>query len=115
MSGGGSHAAIEINSSEQLTAIFETAGSLPVFMDFTATWCPPCQMIKPIYEQIAQANQGKGYFVKVDVDDQSSIAEQFGIECMPTFIVYKQGKVVEKMEGADKNGLQALVARHTAK
>ena len=113
MSAGG-HAAIEITSPEHLTTIFESAASLPVFLDFTATWCPPCQMIKPIYEQIAQANQGKGYFVKVDVDEQSGIAEQFGIQCMPTFIVYKQGKVVEKMEGADKSGLQALVARHTS-
>ncbi len=49
-----SHAAIEIASAEHFTEIVDSAGDLPVIIDFTASWCPPCQMIKPIYEQLAQ-------------------------------------------------------------
>ena len=73
------HAAIEITSVEHFTEVVSTAGDIPIIIDFTAVWCPPCQMIKPIYEQLAQDNQGKMIFIKVDVDAQSSIAEQFGI------------------------------------
>ena len=106
------HAAIEITSIEHFTEITSTAGDIPIIIDFTAKWCPPCQMIKPIYEQLAQDNHTKMIFVKVDVDDQASIAEEFGIEAMPTFIVLKGGSPAETMRGADKAGLEAMIAKH---
>ena len=99
------HAAIEITSAEHFTTIVSSAGALPIIIDFTASWCPPCQMIKPIYEQLAQQYQGKAILVKVDVDDRADIAQQFGINCMPTFIAFVGGEVKEKMEGANKQGL----------
>ena len=106
------HAAIEITSIEHFSEICATAGDIPIIIDFTAKWCPPCQMIKPIYEQLAQDNKGKMIFIKVDVDDQGQIAEQFGIEAMPTFIVLKDGSAVETMRGANKAGLEALIGKH---
>ena len=68
------HHAIEITSTAHWTEIKSNAGDLPIIMDFTATWCPPCQMIKPIYEQLAQQYEGKAILVKVDVDDRADIA-----------------------------------------
>ena len=106
------HAAIEITSAAHWQEIVASAGGLPIIMDFTATWCPPCQMIKPIYEQLAQQYQGKAILVKVDVDDRSDIAQQFGINCMPTFIAYVGGEIKEKMEGANKAGLEAMIAKY---
>ena len=50
--------------------------------------------------------------MKVDVDDRSDIAQQFGINCMPTFIAYVGGQVMEKMEGANKAGLEAMIAKY---
>ena len=109
------HAAIEITSAAHFTEIVGSAGALPIIIDFTATWCPPCQMIKPIYEQLAQQYQGKAILVKVDVDDRADIAQQFGITCMPTFIAFVGGQVKEKMEGANKVGLEAMIAKYAAK
>ena len=48
------HAAIEITSLDHFTEVIDTAGGLPIIIDFTATWCGPCQMIKPVYEELAQ-------------------------------------------------------------
>jgi len=67
--------AIEIISAEHFTEVSTTADDLPIIIDFTATWCPPCQMIKPIFEQLAEKYQGKAILVKVDVDERSDIAE----------------------------------------
>jgi thioredoxin 1 len=67
--------AIEITSAEHFTEVSTTADDLPIIIDFTATWCPPCQMIKPIFEQLAEKYQGKAILVKVDVDERSDIAE----------------------------------------
>ena len=53
--------------------------------------------------------------MKVDVDDRSDIAQQFGINCMPTFIAFVGGEVKEKMEGANKAGLEAMIAKYAAK
>ncbi len=108
-----SHAAIAITSSAHFTQVLEQAGTQAVIIDFTATWCPPCQMIKPVFEELAQQYLGKIVFVKVDVDDQSEIAQQYGITCMPTFIVLKGGQVAEKMEGASKAKLEAMAAKHS--
>ncbi len=109
------HAAIEITSLDHFTEVIDTAGGLPIIIDFTATWCPPCQMIKPVFESLAQQYQGKAILVKVDVDQLSDISEQFGIEAMPTFVAYVNQSAVETMRGANKAGLEALVAKYAAK
>ena len=107
------HAAIVITSSAHFQEVLASAGSQAIIIDFTASWCPPCQMIKPIFESLAEQYQGKVVFIKVDVDDQSDIAQQFEVSCMPTFVVLKDGQVVGRMEGANKAGLEALAAKHS--
>ena len=108
------HYAIVITSTEHYNQEVAKAGSLPILIDFAAVWCPPCQMIKPIYEQFAGQYNGKMVFLKIDVDDQAELSQQFGIECMPTFIVVKDGKAVDKMEGASKQGLENLIKKYAA-
>ena len=106
------HHAIEIHSTEQFTEIQSTVGGLLLIIDFTASWCPPCQMIKPHFEQMAKEFKGKAVFVKVDVDEMSQLSEQFGINCMPTFKVIKGGDVVDTLEGASKDELLQLINKH---
>ena len=106
------HHAIEIHSVEQFNHIMSEAGSKPLVIDFTASWCPPCQMIKPIFEQLAKDYEGKAVLVKVDVDEMDVLAAEFGINCMPTFKIVKGGQVVDQLEGASKDGLVQLIQKH---
>lgn len=86
------------------------AQSKPVLVDFTATWCGPCKMISPVFEQLAGQNAGKIIFAKVDVDEAQDVARACGVTSMPTFQLHKGGKLVSSFSGADPQRLQALVA-----
>ena len=93
------------------SAVAATNGGNPLLVDFTASWCPPCQRIAPIFEQLATENADSVILKKVDVDANSEAAQAAGIQCMPTFKVYKNGAESEKMEGASEQGLKDLIAR----
>lgn len=70
----------------------------PVLIDFWATWCPPCRMLAPIIEEIAnEHNEIK--VGKVNVDEESELAEQFDAEMIPMVVLIKDGKIVSKSVG----------------
>ena len=71
-----------------------------VFVDFWATWCGPCQMISPIIEQIADEYVEKMPVVKVDIDQNRELAEEYKIMSIPTVILFKDGKEVQRLVGA---------------
>lgn len=71
-----------------------------VFVDFWATWCGPCQMISPIIEQIADEYVEKMPVVKIDIDQNSELAEEYKIMSIPTVILFKDGKEVQRLVGA---------------
>ena len=72
-----------------------------VVVDFTATWCPPCQMIGPKFVALAEELGEDVVMVKVDVDANAETSEAAGITCMPTFQFYKAGEKVDEMQGAN--------------
>jgi len=90
-------------------AALEGAGGKLVVVDFTATWCGPCQRIAPIFQQMDQEYAGDVVFVKVDVDENEETSAACGIECMPTFQLYKNGAKCGEMSGADPEKLKQLV------
>ena len=71
-----------------------------VVADFFAEWCMPCLMMSPIIEELAKKFKGKMEFVKVNVDDNSSLANKLGIMSIPTLIIFKEGKEIERLTGA---------------
>ena len=66
--------------------------SVPVLVDFTATWCGPCKQLAPIVEKIADDFEGKVRVGKLDIDAERSIAEKYGIRSVPTVLVFKDGQ-----------------------
>ena len=76
------------------------AGSLPLVIDFWATWCGPCKMISPIISQLATEYEGKIVVGKCDVEEADEVAEKFGIRNIPTILFFKGGEQVDKFVGA---------------
>lgn len=72
---------------------------VPVMVDFWATWCGPCQMQGPVVEQAAEEMAGTVKIGKLNVDEEGSIAQQYGVMSIPTLIVFKDGKEVRRAVG----------------
>ncbi|HEX4961930.1 MAG TPA: thioredoxin [Thermoanaerobaculia bacterium] len=70
----------------------------PVLVDFWATWCGPCRAVAPVLDQIAEENDGI-LIAKLNVDEQQQIAYQYQVSSIPTFILFKDGKMADRMMG----------------
>lgn len=68
--------------------------SRPVVIEFFAVWCPKCSMMNPIYERVAKKHSRKAAFYKVDIDISEDVANELGIEIVPTFVVFYHGQVL---------------------
>ncbi len=83
---------------------------IPVLVDFWAVWCGPCKMVAPHISKIAEDNEGKIKVCKVDVDENSDIAQEYGISSIPTILFFKNGNVVSQHIGAAPySTIQALI------
>ncbi|HIZ66104.1 MAG TPA: thioredoxin [Candidatus Blautia pullicola] len=83
---------------------------VPVLVDFWAVWCMPCKMLAPVIEELSEEANGAYKVGKVDVDAAPGLAAQFGIMNIPTVLVFKNGKVVDKSVGVvPKSKLQDML------
>src|SRR3990167_6557952 len=69
-------------------------------IDFYADWCMPCVMISPVLEELSEKFKGKIKFGKINVDDNQSLAQKFGVMSIPNFVLFKDGKKVNQFIGA---------------
>ena len=72
---------------------------IPVLIDFWATWCMPCKMLAPVIEELAEEANGAYKVGKIDVDKSPRLAAQFGVMNIPTVMVFKNGKAVDRSVG----------------
>ena len=73
--------------------------SLPVLVDFWAEWCPPCKMLTPTIEKLANDYAGKAVIGKLDIDANQSVAVRYKVSSIPTVILFKDGEVVQQFVG----------------
>jgi len=92
---------VEVNGNNFQQEVLES--SIPVLVDFWAPWCMPCRMLEPIVEKLAEENQSKLKVCRLNTDENQNIAAQYGIQGIPTIIVFKEGKEVGTKKSYKKN------------
>ena len=82
---------------------------MPVLVDFYADWCGPCKTMAPILQQVAAEHAGKVKIIKIDVDRNQGVAQQYRVQSIPTLILFHQGKVLWRQSGVVPSGQLKLV------
>ena len=102
---------LELNSTNFDEVVVNS--DLPVIIDFWAPWCGPCKMMAPNFEASAKKFALRALYAKVNTEDEQLLGNRFGIRSIPTTIVFKDSKEVERINGAlDKSKIDAIAQKH---
>jgi thioredoxin 1 len=89
--------------------------TLPVIVDFWATWCGPCQMMGPVVDTVAEEYEGKVKVLKLNVDENPVTPSKYGIRGIPTILLFNKGELVDRLIGAQpKASVESLIKKASA-
>jgi len=103
---------ISVNSEKFRQEVLEA--ELPVLVDFWAPWCGPCNAVAPLVEKLAKDHEGRLKVVKVNTDENPDLPNQYGIMSIPTLILFKNGKEIERVIGFNPGKINEMVNRNVA-
>jgi thioredoxin 1 len=101
-----------VNLTQENFAAEVLKASTPVLVDFWAEWCGPCKMIAPLLDEVAVEYAGQVKIGKVNIDQQQTLAAEYGVRAIPTLLLFHKGEVADQMVGLrSKRDLKASIAR----
>jgi len=99
---------LEVNKNNFKKEVLES--KIPVVVDYSASWCGPCQMLKPVFEKVSKDYKGKALFAKVNVETETELAEEYMVQGIPCLIVFSKGTEVDRWSGyASEDGLKTNI------
>ena len=101
----------EVKGTGDFDSLVKASKGKLIVVDFTASWCGPCKMIAPAYEELS-SEYTESVFCKVDVDEVPDIAQRYEVMAMPTFLFLKNGEVVDRFSGASVEKLRDTIISH---
>lgn len=85
----------------------------PVLVDFYADWCGPCKAMNPVIKEVAKEVDGKARVIKINIDKNVQAAQTYGVSAVPTFIIFRKGKILWRHPGMiDKSSLLNVILQH---
>ena len=91
---------------------FIAGAAQPVLVDLWASWCGPCRMLSPLVDQLSETYDGRLLVAKVNVDEEADVAMKFGVSSIPTLLLFKDGKLLDKSIGlVPAEALKAFVEK----
>ena len=102
----------QVINSEEFNNLVENTEGIAV-VDFFATWCGPCKMLAPVFQEVGNEFEEKADFYKVDIDESLDIARQFSVSTVPTVIIFRNGEPIERLVGfMPKENLSAKIKEY---